>query len=130
MSTLKANTILAASGLAADPVAIPGLDKRFATAWVNFNGLGVVAIRSAYNVASITDNGVGDYTVNFTTPMANANYAPSFAGQRNVALGSPDSVVGINGAPTINGLRVICSNGIGGLEDFTIVSAHIMGGQA
>jgi hypothetical protein len=43
-------------------------------AWVNFNGTGTVAIRASYNVSSITDNGVGDYTVNFTTALADANY--------------------------------------------------------
>jgi hypothetical protein len=45
-----------------------------AKAWVNFNGTGAVAIRASYNVSSITDNGTGDYTVNFTTAMADANY--------------------------------------------------------
>jgi len=44
-------------------------------AWVNFNGTGVVAIRASGNVSSITDNGVGDYTVNFTTSMPDANYS-------------------------------------------------------
>ena len=44
-------------------------------AWVNFNGTGVVAIRANFNVSSITDNGTGDYTVNFTTALADANYA-------------------------------------------------------
>jgi len=44
-------------------------------AWVNFNGTGTVAIRSAYNVASITDNGTGTYTLNFTTALPDANYA-------------------------------------------------------
>ena len=43
-------------------------------AWVNFNGTGTVAIRNSFNVSSITDNGVGDYTVNLASPMANANY--------------------------------------------------------
>jgi hypothetical protein len=46
-----------------------------ALAWVNFNGTGTVAIRSSYNVSSITDNGTGDYTVNFTTALSDANYA-------------------------------------------------------
>ena len=46
-----------------------------AKAWVNFNGQGTVAIRASYNVSSITDNGTGDYTVNFTTAMSDANYA-------------------------------------------------------
>jgi hypothetical protein len=44
-------------------------------AWVNFNGTGTVAIRASGNVTSITDNGTGDYTVNFTTAMTDANYA-------------------------------------------------------
>jgi len=43
-------------------------------AWVNFNGTGTVAIRASGNVSSITDNGTGDYTVNFTTAMSDANY--------------------------------------------------------
>ena len=47
----------------------------FCRAWVNFNGTGTVAIRASFNVSSITDNGTGDYTVNFTTAMADANYA-------------------------------------------------------
>ena len=46
-----------------------------ARAWVNFNGTGTVAIRGSGNVSSITDNGTGDYTVNFTTAMSDANYA-------------------------------------------------------
>ena len=52
-------------------------------AWVNFNGTGTVAIRASGNVSSITDNGTGDYTVNFTTAMPDANYAPAIATQRN-----------------------------------------------
>jgi hypothetical protein len=45
-------------------------------AWVNFNGNGTVAIRASGNVSSITDNGVGSYTVNFTTAMPDVNYSP------------------------------------------------------
>lgn len=44
-------------------------------AWCNFNGTGTVAIRASGNVSSITDNGTGDYTVNFTTAMPDANYS-------------------------------------------------------
>ena len=54
-------------------------------AWANFNGTGTVTIRASYNVSSITDNGAGNYTVNFTTIMPSADYAvvanhSSFAG--------------------------------------------------
>jgi hypothetical protein len=44
-------------------------------AWVNFNGTSTVAIRASGNVSSITDNGTGDYTVNFTTAMPDVNYS-------------------------------------------------------
>jgi hypothetical protein len=47
----------------------------FCRAWVNFNGTGTVAIRASFNVSSITDNGTGDYTVNFTNAMPDANYS-------------------------------------------------------
>lgn len=65
----------------------PGVPK----AWVNFNGTGVVAIRSSYNVTSITDNGVGDYTINFTTAFSGTTYTPVFGH-------SPSGVSGAVGA--------------------------------
>jgi hypothetical protein len=51
-----------------------------ARAWVNFSGTGTVTIRDSGNVSSITDNGTGDYTVNFTTAMSDANYCATFCG--------------------------------------------------
>lgn len=88
MSTLAANNITDAAGtggptlangltigtsvLAAPSGSAPSYTCR---AWVNFNGTGTVAIREDGNVTSITDNGTGDYTVNFTTAMPDANYA-------------------------------------------------------
>lgn len=65
MSTLRVNAIQNTSGV----------EQYLAKAWVNFNGTGTVAIRAAGNVSSITDNGVGDYTVNFTNALADANYS-------------------------------------------------------
>jgi hypothetical protein len=50
-------------------------------AWVNFNGTGTVSIRGSGNVSSITDNGAGNYNVNFTTAMPNVNYAITSATQ-------------------------------------------------
>ena len=54
-------------------------------AWVNFNGTGTVAIRASYNVSSITDNGTGDYTVNFTTAMVDANFSVGQTSQPNTS---------------------------------------------
>ena len=70
MSTLRVNNISDASGGSSN-LNIPGTAK----AWVNFDGTGTVAIRASLNVSSITDNGTGDYTVNFTTAMVDANYS-------------------------------------------------------
>ena len=61
-----------------------------ARAWVNFNGTGTVAIRASGNVTSITDNGVADYTVNFTTAMTDANYAVT-AALSNLTTNTADS---------------------------------------
>ena len=74
MSTIKANTLLHSDGSTTTQPSIPALDKRMAKAWVKFNGTGTVAINSAYNVSSITDNGLGQYSVNFGTAMTTANY--------------------------------------------------------
>jgi hypothetical protein len=62
-----------------------------ARAWVNFNGTSTVAIRESGNVSSITDNGTGDYTVNFTTAMSDANYS----GQ--VCIGTLNASDGVGG---------------------------------
>lgn len=56
-------------------------------AWVNFNGTGTIAIRASGNVSSIGDNGTGDYTVNFTTAMSDANYCIAGGGNRT---GTPE----------------------------------------
>ena len=78
-------------------------------AWVNFNGTGTVAIRASFNVSSITDNGAGDYTVNFTTAMPDANY--SVAGSAKEAdSGTTDTVFKIAEVasnPAAGSVRVI-----------------------
>jgi hypothetical protein len=61
-------------------------------AWVNFNGTGTVAIKDSGNVSSVTDNGTGDYTINFTTALPDVNYCVSAFGvgyaSNNVAAGT------------------------------------------
>lgn len=78
-------------------------------AWVNFNGTGTVAIRASGNVSSITDNGTGDYTLNFTTALPNANYAATFGGRRGAT--NQDGIMQIkNGTtPTTTTLQVLIS---------------------
>jgi hypothetical protein len=69
--SLTISTLKDSSGVLATQNGMTGIAK----AWVNFNGTGTVAIRGSFNVSSITDNGTGNYTVNFTTAMPNTNYS-------------------------------------------------------
>jgi len=68
---------LYSSELSTDKLMMNGMEAFACRAWVNFNGTGTVAIRASGNVSSITDNGVGLYTVNFTTAMPDAEYSVS-----------------------------------------------------
>ncbi len=71
-----------------------GLSQFTAKAWINFNGTGTIAINDSHNVDSITDNGTGDYTVTYSTAMANANY--SFALGAEAKGSAADDVISIN----------------------------------
>ena len=86
-------------------------------AWVSFNGTGTVAINANYNVTSITDNGVGDYTVNFTSALADANYG--VAGYtRNAGGAGAVTLAAINtsGAQTTSACRFVTSYAAAGVD--------------
>lgn len=98
MSTLKVNSI--------EPANAGSEDYFLARAWVNFNGTGTVAIRQDGNVSSITDNGTGDYNVNFTSSFIDANYAASGSGggtSRSYVMNKEPTV-----PPTASSIRVRC----------------------
>ena len=84
MSKLKVTTI--ADVTDSESTDVTNVINGSAKAWVNFNGTGTVAIRRAFNVSSITDNGTGDYTVNFTNAMSDANYCVSSEYQADYIL--------------------------------------------
>jgi len=87
-------------------------------AWVNFNGTGTVAIRASFNVSSITDNGTGDYTVNFTNAMPDANYSiVTSAGRGDNA--TETMYFGNRGttAPTTSTVRLVSQIYTGGYVD-------------
>lgn len=94
-----------------------------ALAWVNFNGTGTVAIRSSYNVSSITDNGTGDYTVNFAAALSDANYAA------NTTAGSGAATVGFAGpygaVPTTSAYRFVTTSPVAATDyAYIFVSVH------
>lgn len=76
MSTLKTGTVQNNTGTGAPLFKNNAGTEigQLAKVWVNFNGTGTVAIRDSFNVASITDQGTGDYTINFTNSLSNANF--------------------------------------------------------
>lgn len=106
-ATLAATASAVKSAYDLANAAIPSSGNYAAKAWVNFNGTGTVAIRASANVTSITDHGTGAYTVNFTTALADANYAI-------VAVGGDSAtnynVVQISSttAPTTTTVRLTC----------------------
>lgn len=75
-------------------------------AWVNFNGTSTVAIRASYNVSSITDNGTGLYTVNFTTAMPDTNYAYGLNSQSAESAGSAGTLNNTVGTRSTSSLQV------------------------
>jgi hypothetical protein len=96
-------------------------------AWVNFNGTGTVAIRASGNVSSITDNGTGDYTVNFTTAMPDANYSPvATIKPTSAASGTNGKVVNIRYDTNLatSSCRLWC-NSTGGAEDMDVVAVSV-----
>ena len=121
MSTLTVQTISNGPVSTSSANVIQGSAK----AWVNFNGQGTVAIRSSYNVSSITDNGVGDYTVNFTTAMPNANYALAGAAEATGAASIGVLAYYTSGTRTTSAVRVSTTQSGVGLIDLAVVSVSV-----
>jgi hypothetical protein len=100
-------------------------------AWVNFNGTGTVAIRSSGNVSSITDNGTGDYTINFTTNMPDADYAVISNQQFDVSAAASPTFVGLRasyGATTLKSTsqyRIVTTNFNGSNTDAEQISSGV-----
>ena len=117
MSLIKANNITNVTG------GIPTVKSQqlIPTAWVNFNGTGTVAIRDSENVSSITDNSTGQYTVNFSNNMANANYAPSATQNGDLFVWVTNLAVGSYSIRSFSGSAYV---------DRSEVTSVVMGGQA
>ena len=81
MSTIHVNTLTGTS--TAGSIAVTGegnstttnLQQGLAKSWANFNGTGTIALTDSFNVASLSDEGTGEYETNFTNSMNNGNFA-------------------------------------------------------
>lgn len=95
-------------------------------AFVNFNGTGTVAIRTSGNVSSITDNGTGNYTVNFITAFTHGDYSTSLSyGQDSGSTGTGSWASRISNQTTSNVL-ITAARPDGSLNDPSIACVNIV----
>lgn len=90
-------------------------------AWVNFNGTGTVAIRASFNVSSITDNGTGDYTVNFTNVLPDANYSAQGSAIQNGAGNGPTQCIKTGTSLSTTSFNAYSVNDAGAAQDVSII---------
>lgn len=101
-------------------------------AWVEFNGVTTATIRASFNVSSVTRNGTGYYTVNFTTAMADANYAVSGSASPPYGVRYSGGITVFSGtsavnevAPTTSAFNVITADAGGNIFDSKYVSVAV-----
>jgi hypothetical protein len=93
-----------------------------ARAWVNWNGTGTVAIRGSGGISSITDNGTGNYSLNFSSAMPDANYAV-VATVSESGVGGAARAIGGDGYTTSAALVLTYSTST--LTDYQFIQAAI-----
>lgn len=120
MSTLKVRNIESPDGGVAD-----NLKTITAFAWVNFNGV-TNTINDSHNVLGVTDNGTGDYDINFDNAANDANYSAFADNSAASSTGSSNTLSG----HTTTSVRVRTYGISGGAEDPNIVSVLVVGGQS
>ena len=95
-------------------------------AWVNFDGTGTPAIRGSGNVSSITDNGTGAYTVNFSTAMPDANYCTNATGTHDGGSYVAWGTVANDTPPTTSAVRTDFLNDAGSPTDVSFAQVSII----
>jgi hypothetical protein len=106
--------------------AVPA-DLGASKAWVRFDGTGTLSVKDSFNVTSVTDNGTGDYTVNFTTPFANANYAFNMSASGASTFAIP--LVSSSAAPTGSAFRFVTFTSAGAPVDAAYACVAFFGVQ-
>ena len=126
MSTLSVGTIKSASSAAPIFQNSSGTEKgQLAKVWVNFNGTGTIAIRDDFNVTSLTDNGTGDYTVNYTNAMSDTNYSVVLTACDDETGGS-NSRIACSARTKATGSQRISCNGVGSTTAFDSVQVNLI----
>ncbi len=130
-NTLTKNTLTAGTGISIangnGTITINSTINNI-NAWVNFNGTGTVAIRDSSNVSSITDNATGNYTINFTTPFSNSNYAAALSVEAQISDTGPLIANFSQGGTYSTSALQIVIQGPGGTDsDAAFISALLTG---
>jgi hypothetical protein len=99
--TLTISTLKDSSGVLATQNGMTGICK----AWCAYNG-DTSTIRGSFNVSSVTQNATANYTFNFTTVMANANYSVVVTGQEISGVGFSLPSISATTAPSTSGVRI------------------------
>ena len=110
MSTLKVGTVQNSGAGAPTFKNSSGTEiGQLVKVWVNFNGTGTIAIRDDFNVSDLTDNGTGDYTVNFTNSMSDTNYAVALSAASDETGGSGNRRIISPRTKATNSQRISCN---------------------
>ena len=118
MSTIKVTNLQDTSG--GNQSTSEQIAQGRAKAWCNFQGTGTVSIRDSFNISSITDRGTGEYTLSFTTAMANTNYSSVFGANAQTA--------GYAGVDTQNTGTLLCFGSVAGsFNDILICNVAVFG---
>ena len=130
MSTLKTGTIENNTGTGAPLFKNNAGTEigQLAKVWINFDGKNVINIRDSFNVSTITDNGTGHYTVNFTNAMSNSNYACSTTGGNETGNGEGSWVATRDLDDNLTtSVRIVTYNNSGSFQDTTQVYLIVFG---
>jgi hypothetical protein len=89
---------------------LPLVDGSPIKAWALFDGTGTPALTASSNIASITDTGVGDYTLNFTTAMASADFAVLITVKQSGSI----TTLGFPGTRAVGSVQIITKSNSSG----------------
>ena len=124
MSTLNVSNITDGTTTVGTSYVVNGSAK----AWVNFNGTGTIAARDSFNLSSLTDNGTGDYTHNFSSAMTNSNFSTATDGRYDATVSYTHLASKGPIAYTTSSLQIATGAGNGVANyDFTFASSSIFG---
>jgi hypothetical protein len=100
------------------------LQQGLAKVWVNFNGTGTIAVRDSLSVSGLVDNNTGNYTVNYSSSMANDDYSSTVSANASSGLfGTLQSEASM----TTTATNISCYNGSIGAADHAVVCLHTLG---